>query len=96
MRKIRVLVACGAGIATSTVVMKKVEELFERNHMPADISQIKISEAAGKQDSADILISTTMLPQEYRIPAVKAMSYLTGIGIEKTETEIIDAVSKIV
>ena len=33
MRKIKVLVACGAGIATSTVVMKKVEDLFARNDM---------------------------------------------------------------
>ena len=47
MKTIRVLVACGAGIATSTVVMKKVEDLFARNDMPVEITQIKIAEAAG-------------------------------------------------
>ena len=31
MAKLKVLVACGAGIATSTVVMKRVEDLFEEN-----------------------------------------------------------------
>lgn len=92
MKKIRVLVACGAGIATSTVVMKKVEELFKRQNIPVDIVQIKISEAAAKQDQADLLISTTMLPTSYKIPAIKAMAFLTGIGTEKLENEIIEAV----
>ncbi|KPG74231.1 PTS sugar transporter subunit IIB [Enterococcus sp. RIT-PI-f] len=92
MKKIRVLVACGAGIATSTVVMKKVEELFKRRNIPVDIVQIKISEAAAKQDQADLLISTTMLPTSYKIPAIKAMAFLTGIGTEKLENEIIEVV----
>ncbi|MEG1502825.1 PTS sugar transporter subunit IIB [Enterococcus sp. 22-H-5-01] len=95
MKKVRVLVACGAGIATSTVVMKKVEDLFARNDIPVEINQIKISEAASKQDGADMLISTTMLPTEYKIPAIKAMAFLTGIGTEKVENEIIEAAKSI-
>lgn len=94
MKKVKVLVACGAGIATSTVVMKKVEELFKQNDIPADITQIKIAEAAAKQDDADMLISTTMLPQEYKIPAIKAMAFLTGIGTDKVEKEIVDTAKK--
>ncbi|MFC4772419.1 PTS sugar transporter subunit IIB [Enterococcus hermanniensis] len=95
MKKVRVLVACGAGIATSTVVMKKVEDLFARNEIPVEINQIKISEAASKQDGADMLISTTMLPTEYKIPAIKAMAFLTGIGTEKVENEIIEAAKSV-
>ena len=94
MKKLRVLVACGAGIATSTVVMKKVEELFASNNIPVTIEQIKISEAAGKQDNADMLISTTMLPTQYRIPAIQAMAFLTGIGTEKIEAQIIEEANK--
>lgn len=95
MRKIKVLVACGAGIATSTVVMKKVEDLFARHQIPVEIDQIKISEASSKEDQADILISTTMLPKEYKIPAIKAMAFLTGIGTDKVEKEILEAIEKI-
>lgn len=96
MRKLKILVACGAGIATSTVVMKKVEELFSTNHIPVEIEQIKISEAAGKQEHADMLISTTMLPTHYQIPAIQAMAFLTGIGTEKIEAKIIEEAQKIV
>ena len=92
---VRVLVACGAGIATSTVVMKKIEDLFKKNNIDAQFIQIKIAEAASKQDQADMLITTTMLPMEYKIPAVKAMAFLTGIGQDKVEAEILDTVAKI-
>lgn len=89
MKKLNVLVACGAGIATSTVVMKKVEDLFAENNIDANLIQIKIAEAASKQDDADMLISTTVLPTEYKIPAIKAMGFLTGLGVDKLQDEIL-------
>lgn len=70
---------------------EKVEDLFARNDLPVEITQIKIAEAAGKQDEADMLISTTMLPTQYKIPAISAMAFLTGIGTEKVENQIIEA-----
>ncbi|EOT25743.1 PTS system, galactitol-specific IIB component [Enterococcus sp. DIV2402] len=95
MKKVRVLIACGAGIATSTVVVKKVEDLFAEHHIPCEIQQIKISEAVGKQENADMLISTTMLPTQYKIPAIQAMAFLTGIGTEKVEDKIITIAKEI-
>lgn len=95
MSKVKVLVACGAGIATSTVVLKKIETLFSKNNIDAQITQIKIAEAASLQDSNDILITTTMLPTQYRIPAIKAMAFLTGINQEKLEQKILDTISEI-
>ncbi|WP_353989505.1 PTS sugar transporter subunit IIB [Pediococcus argentinicus] len=95
MTKLNVLVACGAGIATSTVVMKKVEDLFKDNDIDANLIQIKIAEAASKQDSADMLISTTVLPREYDIPSIKAMGFLTGIGTDKLEENIVNTAHEI-
>ena len=92
MKKINVLVACGAGIATSTVIMKKIEDLFKENKIDANFYQIKISEAASKQDGADLLISTTVLPTNYKIPAIMAMPFLTGIGEDKLKEKIVEMV----
>ena len=38
-----ILVACGTGIATSTVVCKKVEDLIKANNINARVIQCKIS-----------------------------------------------------
>lgn len=86
----KILVACGAGIATSTVVMNHIENLLKENGISADVEQIKIAEASSKQHGADLLISTTVLPTTYEIPAIVATSYITGIGREKTDEQILE------
>lgn len=91
MAKKKILVACGAGIATSTVVFNHIENLLKTNGIDADLEQIKIAEAKSKQDGADLLISTTILPTTYDIPAIVATSYITGIGKDKTDEKVIDA-----
>ena len=95
MAKLKVLVACGAGIATSTVVMKRVEDLFKNNNIDVDIIQIKIAEAKSRESEADMLITTTLLPTEFNIPAIKAMGYLTGINADKVDAQILEAANEI-
>ena len=46
-----ILVACGTGIATSTVVCKKVEDLIKANGINARVIQCKISEVPGYEDA---------------------------------------------
>lgn len=96
MAKLKVLVACGAGIATSTVVMKRIEELFRDNNIDVDIIQIKIAEAKAREADADLLITTTILPGDFTIPAIKAMGYLTGINADKVDAQILEAAYSIV
>ena len=83
------LIACGAGIATSTIVVNKVEELVRKNNLDVNIKQIKIAEAASMQAEADLIVSTTMLPTTYSIPAIIATAYITGFGEEELEEEIL-------
>jgi PTS system galactitol-specific IIB component len=85
----RILVACGAGIATSTVVCDRVEKLVKENHIDATVTQCKIAEVASLQDNADLIISTTILPREYNIPAIKATAYISGIGTQKLDEKIL-------
>lgn len=95
MAKLKVLVACGAGIATSTVVMKRVEDLFKKNNIDVDIIQIKISEAKSREADAYMLITTTILPGEFKIPAIKAMAYLTGINADKVDEQVLSTAREI-
>ncbi|MDR2277730.1 PTS system D-arabitol-specific IIB component (Gat family) [Vagococcus fluvialis] len=91
MMKKRVLVACGAGIATSTIVNQRIEDLLANNGIDADLKQIKIVEAKGLEGEADLIVSTTIAPTTYSIPIVIATSYITGIGMEAVDQQILDA-----
>nr|WP_234978483.1 PTS sugar transporter subunit IIB [Bacillus tuaregi] len=90
MMKKTVLVACGAGIATSTVVCNKVENLLKENNVNAEVVQCKIAEVKSRQAGADLIVSTTILPTTYDIPAIIATAYITGIGMEALDKKILD------
>ncbi|ARI75341.1 PTS sugar transporter subunit IIB [Halobacillus mangrovi] len=94
MAKKQVLVACGAGIATSTVVNGAIEEMAKENNLSVDLVQIKISEVGGYVDTADLLVTTAMTQKDYPFPVINARSFLTGIGTEDTKKEILQELQK--
>lgn len=86
----KVLVACGAGIATSTVVNNAIEEMAKEHNIKLDIKQIKITEVGPYVDTADLLVTTAMTQKQYDFPVINARNFLTGIGIEDTKKEILE------
>ncbi|MDY0404631.1 PTS sugar transporter subunit IIB [Virgibacillus sp. 179-BFC.A HS] len=94
MAKKQVLVACGAGIATSTVVNSAIEEMVKEHQLDVDIRQIKIAEVSAYTDTADLLVTTAMTKKEFPFPVINARSFLTGIGTEETKKQILNELLK--
>ncbi|HDC9204610.1 TPA: PTS sugar transporter subunit IIB [Staphylococcus aureus] len=90
----QVLVACGAGIATSTVVNNAIEEMAKEHNIKVDIKQIKITEVGPYEDTADLLVTTAMTKKGYKFPVINARNFLTGIGIEETKQQILTELQK--
>ena len=87
----RILVACGNGIATSTVVASKIREACEDANVRVSVTQCKLMEIDSKVDDFDILVTTGKYGGDSaKIPVVSAMSLLTGIGEEETLEEIVE------
>ncbi|MGT0197582.1 PTS sugar transporter subunit IIB [Staphylococcus aureus] len=87
----QVLVACGAGIATSTVVNNAIEEMAKEHNIKVDIKQIKITEVGPYEDTADLLVTGR---QKNKFPVINARNFLTGIGIEETKQQILTELQK--
>jgi len=94
MAKKNVLVACGAGIATSTVVNNAIEEMAKENNIDVNLIQIKIAEVDSYKDTADLLVTTAMTKKEFPFPVINARNFLTGIGLEDTKKEILEELKK--
>lgn len=87
-----VVIACGAGVATSTMVKIKVEQILKDNKIRANIIQSRLSELLGYDGKADLFITTMKVDQNrYKTKVVQGSSFLTGINSQATEKEIIDA-----
>lgn len=86
----RILVACGNGIATSTVVATKVRQFLEEQGIQAETTQTKLMEVPGKVQGYDLLVTTGQFEgQTGDVPVVKGMPILTGIGADQTLQEIL-------
>ncbi len=84
----RVLIVCGTGVATSTVVADKVRKHLAAVGIEAKIEQTKVTELHRGAKGYDLVVATTQVPASVDAPVVKGLSFLTGMGVEETLAEI--------
>jgi PTS system galactitol-specific IIB component len=90
----RILVACGTAIATSTVVAKGIEEALKERGIQVITRQCKASEVKSLADDADLIVTTTPVPSDLKVPVIQTLAFLTGIGKEDVIEQIIEEIQK--
>lgn len=97
-KKYRAIIACGSGVATSTMARKKIEKGFEDRGLKIEIIQCKIGELENlaKAQKPDFVVHTVVIPQglQFDCPVFSGVPFLTGVGLAKTLDEIINSISK--
>lgn len=88
----KILVACGTGIATSTMAAKKLEAALEARGLGKEVSinQCKVAELPFKANEYDLIVVTSRVAQDIKVPVVQGLPFLTGVGMDKTVDEIIE------
>lgn len=89
----RVLVVCGSGVATSTVVSEKVKELAAARGWRLNTSLCRATDVRQNVSTfkPDLVLATTQVPGDLGVPTIAAMALLTGIG-EDAVIEQVDSV----
>lgn len=91
----KLLIMCGTGVATSTIVTGKVKTWLAENGLENKVKlyQSKISEELSRIDDYDIIVSTTLVPDNIKSKVIDGVPLLTGIGkdtmFEKIKTQIL-------
>lgn len=97
MGKKNILVVCGNGAATSTMVLQTLKEMFDEKHMLVELAQKKVQEVNDliKDDYYDMVVSTsgTDFTNPNNIPVFSGVPILTGIGKEQMLEEVVAALS---
>lgn len=78
----KILVVCGAGVATSTVAARKIEEQLGARNIPVQVDQCKVVEVPFRAPGYDLVVTTTNLPDAAGVPTLQTLSFLTGVGID--------------
>ncbi|MEX2784638.1 PTS sugar transporter subunit IIB [Streptococcus sp. H49] len=89
----KILVACGNGIATSTVVAAKIRDFLEEHGEQTTITQCKLMEVPSKVADYDLLVTTGQFGGDaHGVAQIKAMPILTGIGADQVLEDVLKAV----
>lgn len=88
----KLLIMCGTGVATSTVLMGKIKDWLKENKLESEVSlhQSKISDELNRIDDYDAVISTTLVPDNIKEKVIDGVPLLTGVGTEEMYTRLKD------
>ncbi|CEG90770.1 PTS sugar transporter subunit IIB [Propionibacterium freudenreichii] len=90
MSELKILIACGSGIATSTVAQEKVKDILANAGIPAKITKGTIGQVESLQDGVDVIMVTTRYQKPLRKPIVSVFGLISGIDQEAVEKEVVD------
>lgn len=91
----KILVACGAGVCTSTAVLNKLKKILDDHGWKGkyELFQCKIAEVPSKSASCDLCIATTMV-SDVRCPFIMGIAFLTGRGLDDVVKQILTELEK--
>ena len=84
-----VLVVCGTGVASSTIMSSAVQELLERNKLDSQVIHCCYSQMKNYISRADLVIASIDPPDQLERPVIKGTGFLTGEGVDELEQSIL-------
>ncbi|WEV70906.1 PTS sugar transporter subunit IIB [Lactobacillus sp. ESL0785] len=89
MKKINILVACGSGIATSTIAANEIEDVCKEYGITNySISKCSMTEMLRMSKKVDIVFTTNNYRGEIDSPLMNVTAFITGIGTDKLKQKI--------
>ena len=93
--EVKILVACGSGVATSTVAQVAVKKILADANIPGKILKGSMSEIPLKQNDVDLILTTTNYRKPLEKPCISVFGLISGINEGKIKQSIIDECHKI-
>lgn len=88
----KIIVACNAGVATSSTIAHKIKTLLNKQGLEAEIEAIEITSLEQHLKGAAIYVCVIKPQKDYGIPMCNGVPFLTGVGMEKELEKIIEAI----
>ena len=80
MKKVNILVACGSGVATSTIAADEVKALCKEHGIHISLNKCSMTELPSMSKNADIVLTTNNFKGNLDVPLMSIMGFVTGIN----------------
>lgn len=86
----KILVACGTGMATSTMIAQKITNFLADNHIQASTNQCCLNEIPLNKQGVDLIVTSMKVNMDYGIPTLNGAPFLTGINDAAVKQQLLD------
>lgn len=87
----KVVVACGAGVATSHAVAKRIEGLLAERGVKAEVCAVSMAHLDAALEGADAYVAVVKDDRSYDVPTINGVAFLTGMGQDVELARLIEA-----
>ncbi len=95
MRPVKILIACGGGVATSSYASVEVEKICKDAGIEAEVTKGKIMDVPSSSSNFDICLVTSKYLQEVDCPLFPISALITGIGADEVKKNITKTLKEI-
>lgn len=93
--EVKVFVACGSGVATSTIAQEAVKAIAQEAGVPVKILKGTIAEVPTKQAEVDLVLTTANYRKPLEKPYMSVFGLVSGVGADKVKKELTALLQKI-
>ena len=93
--EVKVMVACGSGVATSTIAQDAVKKIAQEAGVQVKILKGTLAEVPTKQADVDLVLTTANYRKPLEKPHMSVFGLVSGVGAEKVRKELAALLKKI-
>lgn len=87
-KSLNILVACGSGVATSSLAAEEVKNVLKTYGIQATISKTSMQEIESASQNADLVLTTNNYKGDVGKPLMSVAGFITGINEEKLKKKL--------
>ena len=89
----KIIVACGTGMATSTIISEKIKEILNENNIKFSITQCILNEIGSYADNADLIVTSMKIQEDFGVPVIVGTPFLIGVNEDAVKEKILEILS---
>ena len=91
MAKLKVIAACGSGMGSSQIIKMKLQKVFKKLGIEADIYHTNVGDAKSQANNYDVVFCSASLEDQFKVKEGTKVIGLKNLLSEQEMTEKIEA-----
>ena len=89
---VKIVVACGSGVATSQTVASKVNRMLKADKIDAEVEAVDLKSVDRHLKDAAAYITIVRDKKDYGLPVIDGIAFLTGNGQKQQYEKLVEAI----